>query len=262
MSVVILQDELVHYEVLGRGRPLIFLHGWVGSWRYWIPTMQAASISYRAYAIDLWGFGDSAKNASKYSIEIQSRLLDDFMEKLGIGKVAVVGHGLGGVVALDFAARNPSLVDRVMAVCYPMEGSAINPRLGESTPAELADWLLSRLPNTEAARVEAPKADTQAILASLIDLETVDLLEFTKSIITPSLFVHGQNDAAVPPPELEAIAALPEHTHHILFDQSGHFPMLDETSKFNRLLTDFLSLSSGESPRQLQLKEEWKRRVR
>jgi pimeloyl-ACP methyl ester carboxylesterase len=34
----------VHYEVLGRGRPLIFLHGWVGSWRYWIPVMQAASI--------------------------------------------------------------------------------------------------------------------------------------------------------------------------------------------------------------------------
>ena len=61
MSVIILQDEIVHYEVLGRGRPVVFLHGWVGSWRYWIPAMQAASISYRTYALDLWGFGDSAK---------------------------------------------------------------------------------------------------------------------------------------------------------------------------------------------------------
>lgn len=50
--------------------------------------------------------------------------------------------------------------------------------------------------------------------------------------------------------------------HTVTFDQSGHFPMLDKSSKFNRLLGDFLSLSSGESPRDLQLKEEWKRRVR
>ena len=42
MSVVLLDQQVVHYEVLGRGRPLIFLHGWVGSWRYWIPVMQAA----------------------------------------------------------------------------------------------------------------------------------------------------------------------------------------------------------------------------
>jgi len=48
----------------------------------------------------------------------------------------------------------------------------------------------------------------------------------------------------------------------MIFEQSGHFPMLDESAKFNRLLIDFLSLASGESPRQLQMKEEWKRRVR
>ena len=48
MSVVTLESEIIHYEVLGRGRPLFFLHGWVGSWRYWIPTMQAASISFRS----------------------------------------------------------------------------------------------------------------------------------------------------------------------------------------------------------------------
>ncbi|HEX9028502.1 MAG TPA: alpha/beta fold hydrolase, partial [Anaerolineales bacterium] len=61
MSVIVIQDQIVHYEILGRGRPLIFLHGWVGSWRYWIPSMQAASVSFRTYAVDLWGFGDTAK---------------------------------------------------------------------------------------------------------------------------------------------------------------------------------------------------------
>jgi hypothetical protein len=50
--------------------------------------------------------------------------------------------------------------------------------------------------------------------------------------------------------------------HHIVFDESGHFPMLDQPSKFHRLMNDFLDLPSGESPRSLQLKDEWKRRVR
>ena len=53
-----------------------------------------------------------------------------------------------------------------------------------------------------------------------------------------------------------------DQTHAVLFEQSGHFPMLDESSQFGRLLMDFLALASGESPRDLQLKEEWKRRVR
>jgi pimeloyl-ACP methyl ester carboxylesterase len=74
--------------------------------------------------------------------------------------------------------------------------------------------------------------------------------------------VYGQGDPAVTMPPVEKSIFLPEHIHQIIFEQSGHFPMLDETSKFNRLLADFLSLSSGDSPRQLQLKEEWKRRVR
>ena len=52
------------------------------------------------------------------------------------------------------------------------------------------------------------------------------------------------------------------HVHQINLEESGHFPMLDESAKFNRLLTDFLALDSGLSPRELQLKEEWKRRVR
>ncbi|OGO68807.1 MAG: hypothetical protein A2Z49_02605 [Chloroflexi bacterium RBG_19FT_COMBO_56_12] len=58
------------------------------------------------------------------------------------------------------------------------------------------------------------------------------------------------------------LATLPEQTHQVVFESSGHFPMLDEPTKYHRLMADFLSLPSGESPRQLQLKEEWKRRIR
>ena len=262
MSVVLIDNQVVHYEVLGRGRPLIFLHGWVGSWRYWIPVMQAASVSYRAYAIDLWGFGDTAKYPSNYSLNKQVQLIDGFLYEMGIARVALVGHGLGSVVAMLYALRNPDVVDRVMAVSYPLDESNVNARLRNAPPAELAEWLLSRSPLTEPVLAEAPKADPQAIVASIVGLSVTEVKEANSRLITSCLMVNGQNDLAVTPPDLDTVVSLPEGTHVINFDQSGHFPMLDEGNKFNRLLVDFLSLASGESPRQLQLKEEWKRRVR
>ena len=262
MSVILIDRQVVHYEVLGRGRPLIFLHGWVGSWRYWIPVMQAASVSYRAYAIDLWGFGDTAKYQPNYPLSRQVELIDGFLYSMGIGRVALVGHGLGAVVATMYALRNPDVVDRVMSVSYPLEEACINQRLRTSSPPELAEWLLGRTPLTEPVLTDAPKTDPQAISASLVGLSVMEVKEASRRLATSCLLVSGQNDQAIATPDLEMSLALPEQTHLITFDQSGHFPMLDEGSKFNRLLIDFLSLDSGESPRQLQLKEEWKRRVR
>ncbi len=262
MSVVTLDGEIIHYEVLGRGRPLFFLHGWVGSWRYWVPAMQAASMGYRAYALDLWGFGDSARRPGQYSLENQVNLLDKFMEELGIARIALVGHGLGSVVALAFAARFPKLVDRILVTSLPLEPGSLSPRLRSSTPVELADWLLGRQPGMDAARMEAPKVDPQALQTSLENLQSINPLDICQSLATACLLVYGQVDPAVQPPSPELLAGLPEQFHSIFFDQAGHFPMLDDPAKFNRLLSDFLALPSGESPRQLQLKEEWKRRVR
>jgi pimeloyl-ACP methyl ester carboxylesterase len=262
MSAIILQDEIVHYEVLGRGRPVIFIHGWVGSWRYWIPNMQAASMNFRAYALDLWGFGDTAKEPEKYLLNQQTTLLDDFLAEMGIGKIAIIGHGLGAIVGLMFAEKYPKYVDRVMAVGLPLERSLISTRLEQSQPEELADWLLGDTPDSQAARMEAPKADRDAILRSINNLQSYQIIELTEQITTPLLLVFGQNDPAVTMANNDRLLTLPEHMHHIIFDQSGHFPMLDQANKFNRLMNDFLSLQSGDSPQQLQLKEEWKRRIR
>ncbi len=263
MSAILIDERIVHYEVLGRGRPIIFLHGWVGSWRYWVPAMQTAAMSFRAYALDLWGFGDTAKDASCYSLEKQTALLERFMQEMGIGKVALVGHGLGALVSILFARRAPELVDRLMAVSVPFEIGAVNGRLrSPASPADLADWLLSRDPLTEPARTDAPKADPAAIVASFNDLDGASLMPLMDMLATPCLIVHGQNDPAVQTPSYERIIAMPERIHQIILEESGHFPMIDESAKFNRLLTDFLALISGDSPRQLQLKDEWKRRVR
>jgi pimeloyl-ACP methyl ester carboxylesterase len=95
MSAIIVGGDIVHYEVLGRGRPAVLVHGWVGSWRYWIPTMQQLHLKYRVYAVDLFGFGDSAKNPEKYTLDYQLTLLMEFMTQLGLGKAALIRSWAG-----------------------------------------------------------------------------------------------------------------------------------------------------------------------
>jgi pimeloyl-ACP methyl ester carboxylesterase len=262
MSAILLDRDIVHYEVLGRGRPVIFLHGWLGSWRYWIPTMQATSVAFRTYAIDLWGFGDSAKQQRRYALIEQVQLLDSFLEQMGIGRFALIGHGLGAIVGLLFCLSHPESVDRLMAVSYPLEESLLNNRLRTSSPADLVDWLLGRVPQAEPVRAEISKIDPQAVAMSFVNLASIKLDDLWKQTTTPCLFVHGMSDPAIETPHLDDSNDLPVSSHAITFEQSGHFPMLDDSSKFNRLVADFLALPSGDSPRELQLKEEWKRRVR
>ncbi len=263
MSAILLDDRIVHYEVLGRGRPIIFLHGWVGSWRYWVPAMQAAAMSFRAYALDLWGFGDTAHDTACYTLEQQAELLDRFIQEMGIGKVALVGHGLGALAAILFTRKYPQVVDRLMAVNVPMDSNSVAARLrSPASPADLADWLLGKDPITEPARTDAPKADPLAITTSFTSLNGTDFMPIMDSMATPCLIVHGQNDPAIRTLEYERVMSMPDQVHQVVLENSGHFPMLDESPRFNRLMTDFLALDSGESPRELQLKEEWKRRVR
>ena len=274
MSAILLESSIVHYEVLGRGRPVIFLHGWVGSWRYWIASMQVASTSYRAYALDLWGFGDSAHNVLKYSLEDQASLLDRFLIEMGIGKIALVGHGLGALVGMTFANRFPQNVDRLMAVNCPLHIDAIGSRLRTATPSpvELTDWLSTRTPEATNALADSSKADGKAIADSLTGLQASHPFNQFRNLqkrelnsnpdpsTIPCLLVYGEKDPAIFAPD-ESFP-LSSMTHQILLEGSGHFPMIDETVKFNRLLTDFLALEPGSNPSELQMKDEWRRRVR
>jgi len=263
MSAILLDDRIVHYEVLGRGRPIIFLHGWVGSWRYWVPAMQAAAMSFRAYAIDLWGFGDTAHDTACYTLVQQVNLLDSFIMEMGIGKVALVGHGLGGLAAILFARKFPQVVDRLMAINVPMDGNSVAARLrSPASPADLAEWLLGKDPINEPARADAPKADPLAITTSFNSLNGTNIMPIMDSMVPPCLIVHGQNDPAIHTLDYERFMSMPDLVYQVMLENSGHFPMLDESPRFNRLMTDFMALDSGESPRELLLKEEWKRRVR
>ncbi len=262
MSAILLDDAIVHYEALGRGRPVLFLHGWVGSWRYWISGMQALSPMYRTYALDFWGFGDTAKRKEGYKIEQQAQLVIQFLERMGISRTVFIGHGLGAIVAFLLSVKNPEIVDRIMAVETPMAINQINARMKTDQPSELADWLSGRSLSAEPTSQDILKIDPIAISTSISDLSVNNPVDYLHFNSIPCLLVYGLNDPAIMPPQTSQLDSLPEHINYFIFDQSGHFPMLDDSSRFNRLLVDFLSLPPGASPRQLQLKEEWKRRVR
>ncbi|MCP4704667.1 MAG: alpha/beta hydrolase, partial [candidate division Zixibacteria bacterium] len=124
-----IDSALVHYESVGRGQPSLFLHGWFGSWRYWMSTMQAISDKNRSYALDLWGFGDSDKSKARYSVPDYVALVDKFIKSMGICQVSLIGHALGAVVMLEYAARYPEQVNKMMVVSLPMNLNCINRKL-------------------------------------------------------------------------------------------------------------------------------------
>ncbi|MCI0350244.1 MAG: alpha/beta hydrolase, partial [Acidobacteriales bacterium] len=163
MSAITIGGDLIHYEVLGRGRPVILLHDWLGSWRYWVPTMQQLGTKYRVYSLDLRGFGDSGKNSQKYALDHQVHLLFDFMRELGLPKAAFIGHGLGALVTSEFARLYSDKVPRMLLISAPL----FNPGgLDKRIPAGRAVVPLTdnKATSSSASSVEAPKAPATTIM--------------------------------------------------------------------------------------------------
>jgi pimeloyl-ACP methyl ester carboxylesterase len=253
MGNILLDGQIVNYEALGRGRPVIFLHSWVGSWRYWFPAMQVISKSFRAYALDMWEFGETASNPECYSIDQQTDLLNRFLEEMALGKVAIIGHGLGALVGFNFCVRWPQSVDRIMAISCPLSYDAINSRMRTSPRSDLLQWLGGKSKEAKMALADAAGVDPRAIETAIESFQSDNL--FSKMCETQicCLLLYGQNDPAISVPAIEDSSGLSIMMHHVVFDKSGHFPMIDEATRFNHLLMDFLTLASGISPRELRL---------
>ena len=250
---ILIDGQIASYKAVGRGRPVIFLHSWIGSWRYWFPAMQFITKSFRAYGLDMWGFGESATNPERYTIEQQTDLLSRFLDEMRIGKIALIGHGLGALVGFDFCSRWPQSVDRMMAVNCPLSYDAINPRMRTSSLQDLIHWLVGKSSEEKAALADAINADPRAIHKSIDSFKSSSLFSKMRQTQVSCLLLHGGKDPAIQAPFEDTLQDLPHMMHHVVFDKSGHFPMIDEETRFNRLLIDFLLLDSGISPRELRL---------
>jgi len=261
MGALIIDNRLVHYEVIGHGEPVLLAHGWIGSWRYWVPTMEELSAQYRAYAVDLWGFGDSEKPGADYAIDDYTCLVSDFQSQLGMERLHFVGHALGGAVLLRYAAQFPERVRSVTIVGVPLDDAGLGRSFsGFDGTADTLSKLVARRAKFPEVEGEAGKADVSAILASLQSVVPQTLRQDLDSLDVPTLLIYGASDPLVRPPNGNVVAKCEDRRRLFLLDRVQHFPMLERSNVFNRLLIDFLQCSGSLSG--LCLKQEWQRRLR
>jgi pimeloyl-ACP methyl ester carboxylesterase len=248
----------VHYEVFGKGQPVILLHGYQGSWGLWERTMTALAEDCRMYALDFWGFGESGPRRGSFAIDDFEMLVGQFMDELGIGHAPLVGHSMGGTVGLLFALRQPHRVEKAIVIGAPIHGSSLFfiPRVfGYRAVAWITYhnlWLYRLLYHLLAPRYsrdprwselmdrDVSRTTLGAFFASVGSLRLADLRGLLGDMRCPVYGMYGARDNVVDPREAGLLKeSCPEAAIRI-FPESGHFIMLDEPEAFVRTLQEFL----------------------
>lgn len=263
MSSITTDQGILHYEVFGRGKPVILLHGWLGSWGLWQETMTFLGRSFRTYAMDFWGFGESGKKRDTYRVTDFVSMVDQFMGQLGIQKAPLVGHSMGGTVSLMAAIRYPQRVEKVTVIGSPIVGSSLSWLLklfGRRLIASITHhnlWAL-RL----GFRILAPlycrdrrwpqmmnrdlsQTTLESFLISIASLRETDLRPDLPKIQVPVMGLYGDRDIVVDPKQWQPLKAGVPQARIVRFPTAGHFIMLDEPVEFRNHLMNFLENESS-----------------
>lgn len=258
MSSITTEQGIVHYEVYGRGRPVILLHGYLGSWGLWQETMNYLSRYYRTYALDFWGFGESDTKKDTYVVQDFVSMVDQFMEQLGIVQAPLVGHSMGGTVSLSVAIQYPQRVRKVVVIGSPIVGSSLSIilKLFGRRPIgfvvyhnlwafKLSYHLLARFYSKDPRWSEMMDRDVsqialEAFFLSIGSLRRTDLRAELNQIKIPVMGMYGDKDIVVHPQQWKPLLAGIPHTRIERFHNAGHFIMLDEPGQFTDTLRNFL----------------------
>lgn len=258
MSSITTDQGIVHYEVYGRGRPVILLHGWIGSWGLWQETMGYLGRYYRTYALDFWGFGESGKKRATYDVQDFVSLVNQFMEQLGIASAPMVGHSMGGTVGLSLAIQHPGRTRKVVVVGSPIYGSSL------ALPLKLAGhgWIATMLFHMMwgfrfGLRVASPficrdprfpqmmdsdltKTTVESFLMSIASLRRTDLRPSLGAITIPVMGMYGDRDNIVSPKQWQPLLKGVPHARIVRWKKAQHFIMLDTPQDFMEQLKSFL----------------------
>lgn len=258
MSSITTDQGIVHYEVFGRGRPVILLHGWLGSWGLWQETMTFLGRYYRTYALDFWGFGESGKKRSTYQVKDFVSLVDQFMEQLGIYQAPLVGHSMGGTVSLSVALQYPERVKKVAIIGSPVTGRSLALPLKFAGQRPVAFLLFHMFAAFRSGmRIASPfickhpdfpdmmdrdlsQTTLESFLISIASLRRTDLRPEVNRITIPVMGMFGDRDNIVDPRQWKDLKDGVSHAWIERFPKAGHFIMLDEPELFRQKLKDFL----------------------
>jgi pimeloyl-ACP methyl ester carboxylesterase len=275
--------------------PLLLIHGVAGSSRAWVPLFEHLSAKYRVIAPDLLGHGQSDKPRADYSLGAFAVWLRDFLDALDIRAATLVGHSLGGGIALQLVYQHRQYCRRLVLVNSGGLGTGVSmPLRLLSTPgAELLLPVVASRPAvflgngvfsllTAGGIVESPRAqerwrkysaladplERQAFLRTLrsvVDIrgQTVCAIDRLSSLVgdLPTLIIAGAQDAVIPADHAQAAhAALPGSRLEII-DDAGHHPMLDCPATLAHLIDEFVCADDGVLPRRSRPKL-WRRPTR
>jgi pimeloyl-ACP methyl ester carboxylesterase len=213
--------------------------------------------------LDFWGFGESGKKRSTYDVEDFVDLVDQFMDQLGISSAPVVGHSMGGTVGLSFAINYPQRVSKVVVIGAPINGSSLDIILKLAGYRPIA-FVVHNAPGVLklGIRLAAPlitqekkwpemigrdlsKTTLESFLMSIASLRKTDLRPQLGEITVPTMGIYGRKDALVDPRQWQPLAAGVSDVRIERFQNSGHFPMLDQPLVFMHTLKDFLDHGAG-----------------
>jgi pimeloyl-ACP methyl ester carboxylesterase len=268
-----LHGHRVSYRTAGSGPVVLLIHGIAGTSEQWADVAPVLAEDYTVVAPDLLGHGDSAKPIGDYSLGAYAVSLRDLLIVLGQRRATVVGHSLGGGIAMQFAYEYPVFCERLVVVSSGGLGREVHPLLRAATlpGAEIVlpliasqrvlGWggavgqALARIglragPDiAEMARGYASLADAEARSAFLHTVRAVidhsgqrvsaaDRLYLSSML--PSLIVWGRRDPLIPAAHGASAHRLMPGSRLEVFEDAGHFPHLDDPIRFAAVLREFL----------------------
>jgi pimeloyl-ACP methyl ester carboxylesterase len=261
-----LEGTWVRYNIIGGGPPVLLVHGWLSSSRIWEQLAARLAQRFTVYTLDLSGFGESDKPLSGYGIRNGSRILYAFCAHFGLTRTNVIGHDLGGNMAVKLAADHPDVVGRLVLVATPADGDQIDlptplwlatlPVLGPIfyTLGRLAQpvrrlWMrpfvadprdLSEEVVEDAGR-STPAAASKTLAVARREISGGRLARQAGIIKTPLLLIAGEEDQIVDPQAVGVWARSVEQAEICLLDECGHLPMIERTAEFNARILAFLT---------------------
>lgn len=273
MPVPVSQEEVrihghrVCYRTAGEeGRPVIVLvHGIAGSSQTWEEVMPALAREHLVIAPDLLGHGESAKPRGDYSLGAHASIVRDLLAVLGIERVTIAGHSLGGGIAMIFAYQYLERVDRLVlvssgglgrevglalrALCVPGAGPAL--RLACSAPVRRA---LRRTPagrslallDTGDARYAFLRSLRAVLDARGQSIDASDRLYFARAF--PTLIAWGERDRMIPVAHAHAAAEGMPGSRLALFPTAGHYLHLTHADALAEAIDAFMRETEPQPP--------------
>lgn len=246
-SVVEVDPYRIHTVQFGEeGEPLVLLHGLSGSSRWWKRNVLELARDFRVLVPDMLGFGRTRLRGRLPAIPRLAEVLAEWMGRLRLGPVALVGHSMGGQIATHLAARFPERLRHLVLVDSAGIPRPLTPRGVVRFAADLAPP--SRWGDPAFLPViagDALFAGPRTILRAIAHIMRDDVRPLLPEVRVPTLVVWGERDTLIPMAHAREFHEGIPGARLVVLAGAAHNPMVDRPEAFNRTVRDFLLEEGG-----------------